>query len=294
MKTNRLLIRGQIAAAAFALLFFAPAASAVEALLLQDTYVDSGTSGKPAPNQTNYGSGADLRVFKGGGRIGRTFIKFNIATVPPGTTAANVMQARLLLWVNSNSTLLGSVTITPVISAWDELTLKDTTTSTLNFGVPKLSDIPVSYATQFISIDVTDWLKGWLSGTLPNEGLMIEAAASTTAMSVAFDSKESTLTSHAPQLEIVLAQIGPQGPQGVAGAQGPQGLQGLMGPAGPIGPGGPQGPTGSQGSIGPKGDTGDPGSAGAAGPQGPLGPAPTHVLPHGDLSMGEFTQGPTP
>src|ERR1041385_7858718 len=87
---------------------------AVEALLLQDTYIDNGTTGgKPPPNASNYGSGMDLRVFKGNGRLGRTFLKFSLATLPPGTTASDVAHARLRFWVNSNSTVAGALNLPP-------------------------------------------------------------------------------------------------------------------------------------------------------------------------------------
>lgn len=285
-------------------------AAALEALLLQDTYVDNGTTGKPLPNNTNYGAGADLRVFKGSGRIGRTFLKYSLANLPPGTTAADIAQARLRLWVNVNATVLGAITMTPVTSAWGELALKDNTTGSLTFGLPKLSDLPVSSNANFVSIDMTDWVKAWLDGTLANEGFVIEASANTTFLNLAFDSKESAQTSHEPQLEIVLAgPPGPEGapgPEGLPGVAGPAGATGAAGPAGPIGPAGadgamgPQGPpgiAGLAGTTGPQGPIGDPGPtgpAGSAGPPGPAGPALTRVEPQGDLSMGEFTQGPTP
>src|SRR5256714_7978809 len=71
-------------------------AAAVEALLLQDTYVDNGTTGgKPPPNASNYGGGMDLRIFKGNGRIGRIFLKFSLATLPPGTLATDISSAPL-------------------------------------------------------------------------------------------------------------------------------------------------------------------------------------------------------
>src|SRR3982751_2941803 len=93
--------------------------SAVEALLLQDTYVDNGTTGgKPPPNQSNYGAGMDLRVFKGNGRIGRTFLKFSLATLPPGTLPSDISHARLRFWVNGNSTVAGAVTLSPVTAGW--------------------------------------------------------------------------------------------------------------------------------------------------------------------------------
>src|SRR5206468_11270008 len=98
----------------------------------------------------------DLRVFKGNGRIGRTFLKFTLATLPPGTTASDVSHARLRFWVNSNSTIAGSITLSPVTSSWDELTLKDNSTGSLTLGSPKLAELPVSSVNNFISIDVTD------------------------------------------------------------------------------------------------------------------------------------------
>ena len=64
--------RSASALVVMALFSLVPKTRAVEALLLQDTYVDNGTTGgKPPPNASNYGSGVDLRVFKGNGRIGR-------------------------------------------------------------------------------------------------------------------------------------------------------------------------------------------------------------------------------
>jgi hypothetical protein len=53
-------------------------APAVEALLLEDTYIDSNpTRGESPPAELNYGSAGDLHVFKGNGQIGRAFLKFS-------------------------------------------------------------------------------------------------------------------------------------------------------------------------------------------------------------------------
>ena len=285
-----------------------PEAAAVEALLLQDTYVDNGTTGGK-PYNSNYGGAMDLRVFKGNGRVARAFLKFTLATLPPGTNANDVVQARLRLWTNDNSTAAGAITLSPVTAAWDEYLLKDNSSGVLSFGLPKLSDLPVSSLSSFVSIDVTDWVKGWVSGALTNEGIVIEPGATTTLMDLAFDSKESNGTSHEPRLEISLSKIGPVGPvgpQGVGGATGATGLAGPKGDTGSMGMTGPQGAPGMPGIPGPAGPAGPPGltgvagPAGAAGPQGPpgaQGPAavwPARISPQGDLSMGEFTQGPPP
>ncbi len=126
-----------IALLLFVGMFVAPRTGAVEALLLQDTYVDDGTTGgEPPPHASNYGAGMDLPVFKGNGRLGRAFLKFSLETLPPGTAANHVTHARLRLWVNSKSTAAGSITLSPVTTRWDEYTLNDSTTGDLTFGRP--------------------------------------------------------------------------------------------------------------------------------------------------------------
>jgi hypothetical protein len=202
------LLPRHLAAIAFVLLagvFIAPRAPAVEALLLHDTYVDNGTTGgEPPPNASNYGAGPDVRVFKGNGRIGRAFLKFSLETLPPGTAASDVTHARLRLWVNSKSTAAGSITLSPVTTPWDEYTLKENSTRGLTFGVPKLSELPIESMNNFISIDVTNWVKAWLDGTLVNEGIAIEPGVTTDFLDLSFDSKESDGTSHEARLEISL------------------------------------------------------------------------------------------
>jgi hypothetical protein len=166
-----------------------------------------------------------------------------LATLPPGTTATDVAHARLRFWVNGNSTSAGAITLTPVTAPWDEYTLKDNSTGPLSFGSPTLSDLSVTSINNFVSIDVTDWVKAWIAGTLINEGIKIEASASATFLNLSFDSKESNETSHEPRLEVSLSRIGPAGPQGapgVPGIPGPPGSPGAIGSTGAVGPAGSQ------------------------------------------------------
>ena len=254
MKTNSSLLRP----GALLVTFFCAVshAVAVDALLLQDTYVDT------AKASANYGGSGELRVFQSSkGSPIRSYLKFTTDTLPPGTTADDVKQARLQLWVNSATATTGSVTMTPIATAWDELTLNSSTAGALALGTPKVTELPINHTSQFISIDVTDWVKGWVGGTLPNEGFQIEASANSGSLNVYFDSKESTQTSHEPRLEIALATVGPQG------ATGPQGIQGLQGLPGDTGPIGPQGLTGA---VGATGETGVQGPQGIAGTNGTI------------------------
>lgn len=178
---------------------------AVEALLLQDTYVDNGTNGGNPPNASNYGSGMDLRVFRGNGRLGRAFLKFSLDTLPAGTKGTEVTQARLRLWVNANTTAAGSINLRPVTVEWDEYKLTDSLANLLAFSEPLLRDLPIASMNNFVSIDVTPWVKAWLDNKLVNEGIVIEPGADTDFLDLSFDSKESTQTSHEARLEITLS-----------------------------------------------------------------------------------------
>jgi len=198
--------RTAIVIVALSLALTARPVRAAEALLLQDTYVDNGTTGgKPPPNASNYGSGMDLRVFKGNGHLGRAFLKFSLATLPPRITSSEVVQARLRLWVNAQTTAVGSITLKPVTSDWDEYKLTGTSAAHLNFGLPSLSDLPINSINNFVSIDITDWVKAWLAGKLVNNGIEIEPGTDTDFLDLSFDSKESNETSHEARLEVSIS-----------------------------------------------------------------------------------------
>jgi hypothetical protein len=172
--------------------------------LLQDTYVDNGTNADEPPNASNYGSGMDLRVFKGNGRLGRSFLKFSLDTLPTETTGADVILARLRLWVNANTTAAGTVRLKAVTMEWDEYKLTDSSASNLTFSEPLLRDLAIDSVNNFVSIDVTTWVKAWLDHRLVNEGIVIEPGADTDLLDLFFDSKESDRTSHEARLEITL------------------------------------------------------------------------------------------
>ncbi len=226
------------------------------AVLTGDTYVSSSHS------TTNYGAAPNLVVDS----TDRALLKFDLSTLPAGTTAADVAKATLKLWVSKpcehSDPPAGSFDVHLVTSAWSEAAVTNHTAPAI--GTAVASAIPAGAADTFVAVDVTAAVQGWLNGTPANNGLVLVARAAGTR--VEFDSKENTETSHPAELEIAL--IGPPGPTGPTGAQG---VPGLPGPTGPHGPTGAAGATGAQGVQGITGATGATGAAGATGPAGATG-----------------------
>ena len=212
-----------------------------------DTFVSSNAPAR------NFGSEPLLAVQAGT----TSYVQFNLASLPAGAT---VNKATLRLYVDI-STQAGSFDVYEIDSPWSENSLNFNNAPSLGVSATGGKPVTVSRSSQnqFVLVDITPLVQGWLNGTIPNNGVALALVG--TAGCFGFDSKESVFTSHEPELEVTFTSgTGPQGPQGPQGPAGPQGPQGLTGPQGP------QGLTGSQGAQGL------PGTPGAAGPIGPPGP----------------------
>jgi len=224
---------------------------ATEAVVTGDTSVSS------AFPTINFGSLSNLYVGNGSTAL----IQFDLSSLPAGTTASQIGKVTLTVFVNRINTS-GLVSIQPVTSAWTE-------SSATYATIPTLGSITASFtpaaADQFITIDVTSLVQGWVTNPSTNFGVALTSSAG----NLVLDSKESGETSHAAVLDITVVS------QGATGATGPQGIQGIQGPIGPTGATGAQGAQGIQGSTGAQGLQGIQGAVGptgAIGPQGPTGP----------------------
>jgi hypothetical protein len=198
----------------------------------------------------------------------RTYLRFDLTTLPAGTRGADVSRAVLRLWV-SRVIRGGMFDVHSVRGGWSEESL--TAATAPGQGRDELSGIPVSPRDRngFIVVDLTELVQEWLDRTLENNGLVLTPNAA--GVAVEFDSKENAGTSHEPQLEITLRGSGAAGPPGPLGPPGPPGPEGARGPAGPPGPPGPVGGVGPAGPTGPRGADGSPGPAGPAGQPGLAG-----------------------
>ena len=219
-------------------------AAAVLARLTDDAHVSM------SARASNFGSAPTLLVQGPGPTAAQTYLRFDLTTLPAGTLGADVVRAQLWLWV-SRVARGGMLDVHSVGGAWSEELL--TGANAPGPGRDEVIGIPVAPQDRygFLMVDVTAVVREWLDGALENHGLTLSANAA--GLSVEFDSKENTGTSHEPRLEIILGAVGPSGPPGPAGPPGPPGPPGV---AGPVGPPGPPGAAGVAESPGPSVATG--------------------------------------
>jgi hypothetical protein len=156
---------------------------------LGDTYTNSGDP------TTNYGAQKTLDV-DGAKEI--TYIQFNLASVPTG---ASISQATLKLYVNTVSTA-GAFEVYAVNGTWTESTLTYSIAPALGSVID--SNVPITTAdkNQYILVPMTSTVQGWVNTPATNNGIALVAVSSFNAT---FDSKETTTTSHPPELDIVFA-----------------------------------------------------------------------------------------
>lgn len=211
---------------------------ALDAPLAADAHVSASS---PA---NNFGALPNLNV--GGGAT--ALLRFDLSALPAGTTAAKLVKANLLLYVNRVGSP-GAIELQAVNSTWSESAVS-ASTQPATAGAGSGTNVPVSTAGQFISVDLTTQVKHWISNPGTNFGLALTPALSAPGTVIFLDSKENSATAHVARLDLTLADQGPQGPKGDTGAAGAPGASGSTGATGATGaPGAP-------GAPGPKGDTG--------------------------------------
>ena len=157
-----------------------------------DSYTNS------ADPTTNYGAKTLLDV---DGATQATYIQFNLASIPSGAT---VSQATLKLYVNAVTTA-GSFNVNYVSGTWAESTLTYDLAPAQGSTIASGVSLTTADKNQYILIDITPALQAWLSGSETNNGIALVAVGTFNA---SFDSKESTSTSHPPELDIVFAGDG--------------------------------------------------------------------------------------
>jgi hypothetical protein len=212
---------------ATSILTLATMAGAQQTVITDDAQINS------AATTTNYGASTTLQI----GGTYSTLLKFDIANLlPPGTTASQVLVARLVIFPDKITTG-GTYSLYQVTSNWSEGSVTYATKpSTSSTAAVTTSATLNSYK----ELLITGIVQGWVTTPASNYGVELRGVGST---NISIDSKENTATSHQATLLITLSSpAGPAGPKGATGATGPQGP---AGPKGATGATGPQGPAGS-------------------------------------------------
>ena len=189
-------------------------AFAVEATLVADAHVNVAL---PTMN-----SGGISNVNVGGGFTG--LMQFDMSMLPAGTTAAQISRAVLTVYVNRVDTA-GVISLQPLTGAWSEYGVTYQTLPGMSAATQVFN---VSQAGQYVAIDVTALVQGWVTAPSSNNGFALTAGTAVAQ----FDSKENDLTGHPATLDIGIVSQGPVGATGAMGLQGPQGVAGVAGAAG--------------------------------------------------------------
>src|SRR5580658_3116487 len=185
-------LKGQLRLASLlSLILLASTAAYGQLIPSQDAYTNT------ADPTTNYGAKTLLDVESASQT---TYIQFNLSSIPSGYTSADITQATLKLYVNA-VTKAGSFNVDYVNGTWSESTIDASNAPAL--GATIAASVPLTTAdkNQYILINVTAAVQAWLSGTA-NDGI---ALVGNSPLNASFDSKESTTTSHAAELDIVFA-----------------------------------------------------------------------------------------
>ncbi len=156
----------------------------------QDAYTNT------ADPTTNYGAKTLLDVESASQN---SYIQFDLSSIPAGYTGSSVAKATLKLYVNAVKA--GSFNVDYVNGTWTEATIDANNAPALGSTIAASVPLTTADKNQYILIDVTSAVQAWLNGTA-NDGI---ALVGNSPLNASFDSKESTSTSHAAELDIVFA-----------------------------------------------------------------------------------------
>src|ERR1700690_3319035 len=254
-----------------ALLAFPGIARAQHATPTDDTMAVNGSS-------TNYGSNVHLTVASPNTNA---FIKFDLSVLPSGVTGSEIQKATLRLFINDIANDPGTFWVCRLATppTWTESSLNGNNAPGCDLGTTAIPFVfSASTHEDFITVDVTPIVQYWYTFPGTNNGIGLRGTnpsnGTSGAITISFDAKEDTDTSHGPELEIALAKIGGTGSTGATGATGATGNTGATGATGATGPsGGAKGATGATGPTGPTGANGTNGTNGVTGATGPAGQA---------------------
>src|SRR6185436_15692026 len=133
-------------------------------------------------------------------------MKFDISQLlNAGVSSSEVSKATLKLYTTA-VTGQGTFDVYQITSSWTEGTVTYNTRPPMTLitagGTCPSGLQCVSTASKYLLVDITSLLQSWLNAPSSNYGLALKPNATT--ISVTLESKESTTTSHAPEVDVVL------------------------------------------------------------------------------------------
>src|SRR5437868_1576854 len=140
-------------------LFLISPLEAAQGIVSADSFVN------PSAVGLNFGWLPSLEVGNGS----MAFIQLDLTTLPPGTLPGSVGKATLTFYIN-RMTNPGGLSVSQAIGGWTESGLVPE-----NAPVPgqPFATLQVTSAGQYISVDITAQVQGWLSNPGSNNGIAI-------------------------------------------------------------------------------------------------------------------------
>ena len=145
--------------------------------------------------QSATANGTMMSPIEFGGSTANTYLKFDLSAVPSNVSASNLAKVNLRLFVDFVVSP-GKFDVYLANGPWTEGTLT-ANNAPGHTGTAIASGVSVTSVLKYIDIDVTS---AWANGP-PTNGLVLVPSPGSNIF-VSFDSKESPLTSHDPELSI--------------------------------------------------------------------------------------------
>jgi hypothetical protein len=186
--------------------FFLTSISIVHAatITIQPSSADSYVDQAPAKANDNFGTSPDLKVASDNSKNERSFVKFDLSTIPPDVV---ITSAVLALYVNSVPSESRNYEVQRVAGDWTEGGI--TWNNQLGVSGTAITNSTGTANNVWLYWDVKTDVQAFYSGSVNNYGWRIKDSAEDSSppkKETSFNSKESGVADRRPRLEITYEQ----------------------------------------------------------------------------------------
>jgi hypothetical protein len=146
-------------------------------------------------NNPSVNFGSNLMIQTNGTGTSSALLRFDLASLP---ATAQIFSSDLAILRSASA--LGTITLHRVTAPWSESTVTWSSFANAYDPAPTATvsnGAPVTNA--FVSVDVTDLVQGWVTGTFPNEGVLLRQ---TGGVSTYWVTSEATYIGQRPELVV--------------------------------------------------------------------------------------------